>query len=432
MEHDDVAHPGFSRTFRRVNDSYFIKKLGKHIREYIKYCKSCDVNNTRRHAPYGSLQPINSPPAPFHTISIDFIMAIPTSTEGHDCLMSVTCKFSKKISLIPGMSTWTAQQWADRLIERLWIMDWGPPKQIVSDRDRKFLSELWKQIFSRIGVSLLFSTAYHPQTDGASEMTNQRVEIAFRHYFLTLEDPKAWPRCLPQLQHAFNNSETSTGQTPNEICFGFTPNFNFNTQNTPLRIFPEARSDVRDAIDLAKMAMKHAYDQKHRPLYLKVGDWVNIRLHKGYNIPAVKNKKLGEQYAGPVKVIERVGRLAYRLELPHAWKVYNVFTIAQLEPTSHPSADPYQRLHDESDRHEVDADQDLPSGEHEVMRVLDKMVYRSGRGGKGQTTKYLLRWKGYGKVWDEWVNIKNCNCAELIKEYEDSVANWAWTEGVIF
>ena len=142
MEHDNVAHPGFSRTYRRVNDSYFIKKLGRHIREYIKYCKSCDVNQTRRHAPYGSLQPINTPPAPFHTISIDFVMAIPVSTDGFDSLMSVTCKFSKAIGLIPGKSTWTAQQWADRLIERLWITNWGPPKQIISDRDRKFVSEL--------------------------------------------------------------------------------------------------------------------------------------------------------------------------------------------------------------------------------------------------------------------------------------------------
>ena len=173
-------------------------------------------------------------------------------------------------------------------------------------------------------------------------MTNQRVEIAFRHYFLTLEDESLWPSCLPQLQNAFNNSETSTGLTLNEVCFGFSPNFSFSTQNTPLRCFPEARSDVQDAIDLAKMTMKRAYDENHRPLYLKAGDWVNIRLHKGYNIPAVKNKKLGEQYAGPVQVVKRVGRLAYQLDIPAYWKVHNVFTVAQLEPTFYPKDNPYQ------------------------------------------------------------------------------------------
>ena len=69
-------------------------------------------------------------------------------------------------------------------------MNWGMPKAIISDRDRKFLSSMWTTIFTKLGTSLLYSTAYHPQTDGASEITNQRVEIAFRYYIATLEDDR--------------------------------------------------------------------------------------------------------------------------------------------------------------------------------------------------------------------------------------------------
>jgi hypothetical protein len=76
--------------------------------------------------------------------------------------MSVTDKFSKRITLIPGRNTWTAAEWADALLERLYIADWGVPKAILSDRDRKFLSEFWTCLFTRLGVSLLYTTAYHP------------------------------------------------------------------------------------------------------------------------------------------------------------------------------------------------------------------------------------------------------------------------------
>lgn len=100
--------------------------------------------------------------------------------------MTVTCKFSKKVTIIPGASTYTAKDWAKALLERLAIADWGLPSAIISDRDRKFLSELWTEIFKQLGVKLLYSTAYHPQTDGQSERTNQTVEIALQFYINSL------------------------------------------------------------------------------------------------------------------------------------------------------------------------------------------------------------------------------------------------------
>jgi hypothetical protein len=140
----------------------------------------------------------------------------------------VTCKLSKRITLIPGKNTWTAKQWADTLIERLWIADWGMPKVIISDRDRKFLSGLWTQLFKRLGASLIYSAAYHPQTDGGSERTNQTVEIALRYYFAVLESLAEWKSALPQIQAAFNNSVNSTGKTPNEVVYGFCDDLKHN------------------------------------------------------------------------------------------------------------------------------------------------------------------------------------------------------------
>ena len=78
-----------------------------------------------------------------------------------------------------------------------------------------------------------------------------------------------------------------------------------------------ARKEAPDAISFATMTQKYYYDRKHQPMFLNPGDEVLLRLHKGYDIPAtaVTGKKYGQQYAGPFKVVDRVGRLAYRLDI---------------------------------------------------------------------------------------------------------------------
>jgi hypothetical protein len=104
-------------------------------------------------------------------------------------------------------------------LDRLLIADWGIPEGIISDRDLKFVFEFWTTLFKKLRTKLLMSTAYHPQTDGQSERTNQTIEIALR-YFLT-ENPEAdWKTAAPMIQSRLNNStNASTGPCPNELVY---------------------------------------------------------------------------------------------------------------------------------------------------------------------------------------------------------------------
>ena len=208
--------------------------------------------------------------------------------------MSITCKYSKRIALVPGKETFTVVQWANVFLERLWLADWGLPKIIISDRDKKFLSQFWTALFNRLGVKLLYSTAYHPQTDGQSERTNQTVEIMLRFFIATLENPADWPNCIPQMQSVINNSTSSAGKSPNEICYGFTPNFtiDFTKDEAVQRDLPKARISASDALDFVVMNTKHNYDWKHTAMFLKVGEYALLRLHRGYSIPSAPSKKL--------------------------------------------------------------------------------------------------------------------------------------------
>ena len=145
------------------------------------------------------------------------------------------------------------------------------------------------------------------------------------------------------------------------------------------------------------MNAKYSYDRKHMAMFLSVGDWALLRLHHGYSIPSVPSSKLDQQFVGPFKVLEKVGRLAYRLDIPPHWKIHIVFTIAMLEPSLAPGSDPYQWPIPEQPE-AVHAD----SEEYKVEKLLDKRIIKKGR---GHSIQYLVRWLGYGPEHDQWYRI---------------------------
>ena len=168
-----------------------------------------------------------------------------------------------------------------------------------------------------------------------------------RYYVHSLDRSSLWPEVLPRIQAFLNNSASAaSGITPSEVAYGFTPNRPMDLLRLPVKIdHISARITAKDAIDFAQMSNKFHYDRKYHPMFLKVGEWALLRLHKGYKIPSTLGitNKLSQQYVGPFQVAERAGRLAYRLAVPEEWKVHPVFTIAQLEPCPAPENHPFQR-----------------------------------------------------------------------------------------
>ena len=325
------------------------------------------------------------------------------------------------MTLIPGKNTWTAKDWAVVLLRRLHKLDWGIPKAILSDRDRKFMTNLWKELFNQLGVNLLYFTAYHPQTDGSSERTNQTVEIALRFWIATLERPDMWPSTLTIIQFRLNNTRSQVlGKAPNEIAYGFTLNDKIELAQAERMVLPlgVTRIDAADAVAFAQMQQKYHYDKKHHPQFLREGHWADLNLHKGYNIPttAVTGKKYGQQRAGPMKILERVGRLAYRLDIPEHWRIHPVFSIAQLEPAPRPDTDPYERPQLSrtppvlSEREQI---VDMP--EYDVERLIDRREFNRGR---KRVLQYLVRWQGFGAHEDQWVDERHIFAKDLVDDYE--------------
>lgn len=404
LAHNGNFHAGFHTTYARISPSIYIKGLSKHLQTYLKHCPECQLNQTKRHPTYGELNPIATPAIPFHTIAMDFIVGLPFF-DGKNMLLTVTCKFTKRKLLVPGFDEWSAADWANALLVALVAHDWGIPVAIISDRDSKFMSSFWQAIFQKLGTTLATSTSYHPQTDGQSERTNQTVEIALRFHLTTGTDD--WISVLPFLQASLNNSVTSTGFAPNELAYGFRVRDTLGLlADLPAedldRLRLVKREEADDAIAFANAIAKTRYDSSHKAINL--GSSAYLRLHHGYSIPGV-NPKLSNQRVGPFKVLEKVGNLAYRLELPSIMRIHPVISIAQLEPGSDQSEDPYHRTSAQPPPPvEEDADDNV-SPDFAAKFPLYEIERLSKRQGTGANRKYLVHWKGYGNQHNAWYPV---------------------------
>ena len=414
MAHDLSSHGGFHRTYDRLVNSVFVRHLARRLRLYIQHCPDCQALRTVRHAEFGSLTPVVTPSIPFHSVALDFVVELP-DVDGFNSLLTLTCKFTKGVILIPGRDTWDASTWANAVIVALYTRDWGIPRSFISDRDSKFMSDFWSTIFQKLGVSMLTSTAYHPQTDGQSERTNQSIEIALR-YFLSTNPDSTWVAGLPFLSAVHNNSVNfATGYAPNELKYGFRVNDNLNLlEDLPDEDYEKLRQIKRDAADeaisFANTVTKARYDRKHLAIDLNAGDLVYLKLHHGYKIPELQNRKLSAQRTGPFKILEKVGNLAYRLELPPVMSIHPVISVAQLEPVP-PGSDPYERPRPDNPPPVEEDGTDAPS--YEVERLLDKRTTR----GRDQ---YLVKWRGYGDEHNVWYKVDDLdNAQRLINEYEE-------------
>ncbi|XP_035823161.1 uncharacterized protein [Zea mays] len=172
------GHSGFPVTYARLKQLFAWQGLKTEVHTYVTHCLICQQAKADRARLPGLLQPLPVPSSLWQIISMDFIEALPSS-HSYTCILVVVDLFSKYANFLPLKHPFTALTVA-RLFHDQVYKHHGLPHSIVSDRDKVFLSNLWKELFRLADVQLRMSSAYHPQSDGQTERVNQCLETFLR------------------------------------------------------------------------------------------------------------------------------------------------------------------------------------------------------------------------------------------------------------
>ena len=188
------------------------------IARFVSQCLVCQRVKPERQKSGGLLRPLEIPEWKWEHITMDFVTALPKMQGRMDAVWVVVDRLTKLAHFLPYRMTYRMEQMTELYVREI-VRLHGVPVSIVSDRDRRFVSEFWQKLQTAMGTELRLSTAYHPQADGQSERTIQILEDLLRACALDLQG--SWVEHLAMAEFAYNNSyQASIVMAPFEALYG--------------------------------------------------------------------------------------------------------------------------------------------------------------------------------------------------------------------
>jgi transposase InsO family protein len=228
------GHSDMLATYHRVKKQFTWSGMKPAVEFFLKQCQVCQQAKHEHCKLPGLLSPLKPPEGAWQAISPNFIEGLPNS-HGYNCILVVVDRFTKYNHSLPLKHPFTAASVAKEFMDKV-IKLHCIPVSIVPDRDKVFSSTFWRELFKILDTKLQMSLAYHPQTDGHMERTNQCLEMYLR--CAIHDQPKKWSQWQPLAELWFNTSHHSAlGCSPFKTLYGHEPNMGFvpavpNTTNT--------------------------------------------------------------------------------------------------------------------------------------------------------------------------------------------------------
>ncbi|GJP47026.1 hypothetical protein CLOM_g6258 [Closterium sp. NIES-68] len=325
------GHFGVDKTLKALRRFYYWPDMVTDVQRYVAACPICQRMKSSHQRPTGLLQPLEPPQRPWQHVTMDFVTGLPARPSGNDAVLVVVDRLTKMTHFAPCRTTITAEETARLFISTVVHLH-GIPAAIISDRDPKFTSKLWQDTWIRDGTRLQFSSAYHPQTDGQTERTNQTMEQLIR---TNCPDRKKWEDVLLMLEFSYNNAPSATtNHSPFYLNYGIDPtvpvSINVESQVPRSQQFVEELQTARDkAVELIRKAnatTRRYADLHRRDITMTTGQLVLLDT-KNLRLPLPT--KLRPRFCGPFKIMKMVTPVTAQLRLPDDWRIYNKFHSIQ-------------------------------------------------------------------------------------------------------
>lgn len=412
--HDAPAsgHLGRDKTYERLSRYFYWPKMYQTVTEYCTTCESCQAAKPSNQHKLGLLSPLTAPTKPFESISMDLITDLPKTRKGNTACVTFVDRFTKMVLVWPCKTQVSSEEMVDIFLQVV-FRPHGMPREIVSDRDPRFTAAFWSQLFSRLGVKFNMSSANHPQTDGQTERANRTVEEILRCYVSPHHDD--WDEYLPTLEFAYNDSlHASTGVTPFYALYGRHPHSPLSLYFPPARKLQEKESvtefaermqslyrEVRLAIQKAQVRQTEYANRTRSHKVFKVGDkvWLDSAYRRSHMTVVNAKQKLNPRWLGPFKVKRVISDVVYELELSFAYqKIHPVVHVSFLK--EHKDGD--EKFPGRPGRVPPPPPEEIEGEKHYPVSSFLNHRYSSPYRGVSYL-QWLVRFEGYGEVFDEWL-----------------------------
>ncbi|GKA86770.1 putative reverse transcriptase domain-containing protein [Tanacetum coccineum] len=267
-------HPSSNKMYQDMKKLYWWPNMKADIATYVSKCLTCAKVKAEHQRPSELLVQPEIPQWKWDNITMDFIIKLTKSSQGYDTIWVIVDRLTKSEIFVPMKET-------------------DPIEKLA----RMYLKE------KALGTNLDISTAYHPQTDGQSKRTIQTLKDMLRA--CVIDFGKGWAK-VGEVQ-----------LTGPEIV-----------QETTEKIV-----QIKQRIQATLDRQKSYADLKRRPMEFQVEDKVMLKISPWKGVVRFgKLGKLNPRYVGPFKVLEKVGAVAYKLELPQDLsRVQNMFHVSNLK-----------------------------------------------------------------------------------------------------
>jgi hypothetical protein len=189
--HDSAysIHPSSTKMYKDLKTQYWWNGMKRDVTEYVALSDTCQRVKAEHQRPAGLLQPLKIPKWKWEEIGMDFIVGLPRTQARYDSIWVIVDRLTMVAHFILVKMTFSGAKLAELYMSRIMCLH-GVPKKIVSDRGSQFTSKFWEKLHESMDTKLNLSSAYHPQTDGQTERTNQILEDMLRACVLKYE--KSW------------------------------------------------------------------------------------------------------------------------------------------------------------------------------------------------------------------------------------------------
>ena len=335
--HDDPmtgAHFSFDRTYHKIKPHFWWPNMKSNIKSYINSCHLCKQFNIRRHKSHGHLRPITPPEGPFLLVGIDYCGPLKRTPRENQYVLIITDYFTRHVAAIP-LPNCTAATTAQALFNE-YFCKYGIPAVILSDQGSHFRNQLMENITRLIGFNHIYTTPYHPQSNGLVE----RFNATFVPQISKLQDTQNnnWDEYLQAVVFAYNTGiHKTTRYSPYELLYGRAARLPIHTRsqcfsfNRPNDYFEQLRKTLGIYHQAAKyhtvlqqQTTKVSYDHNRVNPQYQIGDKVLIRIQG-------TRGKLEPKFSPIPRIISRISHPIYEVR-DEQTNTFSQVHVADLRP----------------------------------------------------------------------------------------------------